>query len=79
MADMKKQDRINDSSLESVAGGNGAAVQNPLLGMLDMYYQIAMEESDPAKKAEAVRVYNRTLDQMMHDGVNCTGYRYIQM
>ena len=49
------------------------------MGMLDMYYQIAMEESDPAKKAEAVRVYNRTLDQMMHDGVNCTGYRYIQM
>ena len=50
MADMKKQDRINDSSLESVAGGNGAAVQNPLLSMLDMYYQIAMEENDPAKK-----------------------------
>ena len=79
MADMKKQNMINDSSLENVAGGNSAAAQNPLLGMLDMYYQIAMEENDPAKKAEAVRVYNRTLDQMMRDGVNCTGYRYIQM
>ena len=79
MADMKKQDRINDSSLESVAGGNGAAVQNPLIGMLDMYYQIAMEERKKKKKAEAVRAYNVTLDKLMHDGVNCTGYRYIQM
>lgn len=79
MADMKKQNMINDCSLENVAGGNSAAAQNPLLGMLDMYYQIAMEENDPAKKAEAVRVYNRTLDQMMRDGVNCTGYRFIQM
>ena len=79
MSDMKKTEAVSVDSLEGVAGGNGAAVQNPLLGMLDMYYQIAMEESDPAKKAEAVRVYNRTLDQMMRDGVNCTGYRYIQM
>ena len=79
MADMKKQNMINDSSLENVAGGNSAAAQNPLLGMLDMYYQIATEESDPAKKAEAVRVYNQTLDKLMHNGVNCTGYRFIQM
>lgn len=78
MADMKKQDRINDSSLENVAGGNSAAVQNPLLGMLDMYYQIAMEETDPAKKAEAVRAYNQTLDKLMREGVNCSGYRFIQ-
>ena len=76
---MKKTEAVSDDSLESVAGGNGAAVQNPLLGMLDMYYQIAMEETDPAAKAEAVRVYNRTLEQMMRDGVNCTGYRFIQM
>ena len=76
---MKRIDAVSDDSLESVAGGNGAAVQNPLLGMLDMYYQIAMEETDPAAKAEAVRVYNRTLEQMMRDGVNCTGYRFIQM
>ena len=75
---MKKTEAVSDDSLESVAGGNGAAVQNPLLGMLDMYYQIAMEETDPAAKAEAVRVYNRTLEQMMRDGVNCTGYRFIQ-
>ena len=47
--------------------------------MLDMYYQIAMGETNPAAKAEAVRTYNRTLDQMMRDGVNCTGYRFIQM
>ena len=79
MSEMKKQETISDSKLEGVAGGNGAAVQNPLLGMLDMYYQIAMEETDPAAKAEAVRVYNRTLEQMMRDGVNCTGYRFIQM
>lgn len=79
MSDMKRIDAVSDDSLESVAGGNGAAVQNPLLGMLDMYYQIAMEETDPAAKAEAVRVYNRTLEQMMRDGVNCTGYRFIQM
>ena len=78
MSDMKKTEAVSDDSLESVAGGNGAAVQNPLLGMLDMYYQIAMEETDPAAKAEAVRVYNRTLEQMMRDGVNCTGYRFIQ-
>ena len=78
MADTNKQEMINDSTLENVAGGNGA-VQNPLLGMLDMYYQIAMEETDPAKKAEAVRVYNQTLDKLMRDGVNCTGYRFIQM
>ena len=76
---MKRIDAVSDDSLESVAGGNGAAVQNPLLGMLDMYYQVAMEETDPAAKAEAVRVYNRTLEQMMRDGVNCTGYRFIQM
>ena len=79
MSDMKKTEAVSDDSLESVAGGNGAAVQNPLLGMLDMYYQIAMEETDPAAKAEAVRVYNRTLEQMMRDGVNCTRYRFIQM
>ena len=79
MSDMKRIDAVSDDSLESVAGGNGAAVQNPLLGMLDMYYQIAMEETDPAAKAEAVRVYNRTLEQMMRDDVNCTGYRFIQM
>lgn len=79
MSDMKRIDAVSDDSLESVAGGNGAAVQNPLLGMLDMYYQIATEETDPAAKAEAVRVYNRTLEQMMRDGVNCTGYRFIQM
>ena len=79
MSDMKRIDAVSDDSLESVAGGNGAAVQNPLLGMLDMYYQVAMEETDPAAKAEAVRVYNRTLEQMMRDGVNCTGYRFIQM
>ena len=79
MSDMKRIDAVSDDSLENVAGGNGAAVQNPLLGMLDMYYQIAMEETDPAAKAEAVRVYNRTLEQMMRDGVNCTGYRFIQM
>ena len=78
MSDMKKTEAVSDDSLESVAGGNGAAVQNPLLGMLDMYYQIAMEETDPAAKAEAVRVYNRTLEQMMRDGVNCAGYRFIQ-
>ena len=79
MSDMKKTEAVSVDSLENVAGGNSAAAQNPLLGMLDMYYQIAMEENDPAKKAEAVRVYNRTLDQMMRDGVNCTGYRFIQM
>ena len=75
---MKKTEAVSNDSLESVAGGNGAAVQNPLLGMLDMYYQIAMEETDPAAKAEAVRVYNQTLDKLMHDGVNCTGFRFIQ-
>ena len=79
MSDIKEREAVSDSMLENVAGGNGAAVQNPLLGMLDMYYQIAMEETDPAAKAEAVRVYNRTLEQMMRDGVNCTGYRFIQM
>ena len=78
MSDMKKTEAVSNDSLESVAGGNGAAVQNPLLGMLDMYYQIAMEETDPAAKAEAVRVYNQTLDKLMHDGVNCTGFRFIQ-
>jgi ABC-type amino acid transport substrate-binding protein len=76
---MKRIDAVSDGSLESVAGGNDTAVQNPLLGMLDVYYQIAMSETSPAAKAEAVRVYNRTLEQMMRDGVNCTGYRYIQM
>ena len=79
MSDIKEREAVSDSMLENVAGGNGAAVQNPLLGMLDMYYQITMEETDPAAKAEAVRVYNRTLEQMMRDGVNCTGYRFIQM
>ena len=78
MSEMKKQETISDSKLEGVAGGNGAAVQNPLLGMLDMYYHIAMEETNPAAKAEAVRVYNQTLDKLMHDGVNCTGFRFIQ-
>ena len=73
---MKKMD---DSLTEQLSGGNGAYDGNPLMGMLDMYYQIAMEETNPAAKAEAVRVYNRTLEQMMRDGVNCTGYRFIQM
>lgn len=79
MANTNKQEMINDSTLENVAGGNGAAVQNPLLGMLDTYYQIAMEETDPAKKTEAVRVYNQTLDKLMRDGINCTGHKFIQM
>ena len=73
---MKKMD---DSLTEQLSGGNGIYDGNPLMGMLDMYYRMAMEESNPALKADAARRYNQTLDQLMSQGVNCAGYRHIPM
>ena len=65
--------------MEQVTGGNTVYDGNPLMGMLDMYYRMAMEESNPALKADAARRYNQTLDQLMSQGVNCAGYRHIPM
>ncbi len=73
---MKKMD---DSLTEQLSGGNGAYDGNPLMGMLDMYYQMAMEEMNPELKVDAASRYNQTLDQLMSQGVNCAGYRHIQM
>lgn len=73
---MKKMD---DSLTEQLSGGNGIYDGNPLMGMLDMYYRMAMEETNPALKADAARSYNQTLDQLMSQGVNCAGYRHIPM
>ena len=69
--------KMEDSRAEQAAGGNGVYDGNPLMGMLDLYYQIAMEETNPALKADAARSYNQTLDQLMSQGVNCAGYRHI--
>ena len=71
--------KMEDSRAEQAAGGNGGYDGNPLMGMLDLYYQIAMEETNPALKADAASRYNQTLDQLMSQGVNCAGYRHIPM
>ena len=71
--------KMEDSRAEQAAGGNGDYDGNPLMGMLDLYYQIAMEETNPALKADAASRYNQTLDQLMSQGVNCAGYRHIPM
>ena len=68
----------DERSLEEVSGGNNAAVPNPLMMMLDMYYQIAMEKTDPLARADAVKVYNQTLEKMIREGGNCAGYSFIQ-
>lgn len=77
---MKNANQMEDFHLEEITGGsNGPFEGNPLTGMLDTYYQIAREEKNPAAKAEAARVYNETLDNLLHQGVNCAGYRHIQI
>lgn len=75
----KAPQRIDDSQMEKIVGGTGVYAGNPLMGMLDMYYQMAMEAQDPVAKADAARTYNETLDKLMHQGVNCAGYRHIPM
>ncbi len=75
MENMKKI--IEDRQAEEISGGNGVYDGNPLMGMLDMYYQMAMEETDPVRKADAARCYNETLERLMSQGVNCAGYRHI--
>ena len=75
----KNRIKMEDGRIEQVVGGNGVYEGNPLTGMLDMYYQIAMEETEPAAKAEAAETYNRTLDKLMSEGVNCAGYRHIRV
>ena len=75
----KKIQKLDDSLMEHVTGGIGVYDGNPLMGMLDMYYQMATEETNPELKADAARLYNQTLDQLMRQGVNCAGYRHIQM
>ncbi len=70
--------KMEDIQVEQAVGGNGIYDGNPLMVMLDMYYQVALEETDPERKADAVRCYNQTLDQLMSQGVNCAGYRHIQ-
>ena len=71
--------KMEDSRAEEAACGNGVYDGNPLMGMLDMYYRMAMEETNPELKADAARRYNQTLDQLMSQGVNCAGYRRIPM
>ena len=80
----KREDRrgaacLADEKLGGVTGGTSLRTANPLVGMLDMYYRTAREETDPAAKAEAVRVYNETLEKLTREGVNCAGYRPFQM
>ena len=70
-------EKMEDSQIGQIAGGSGIYEGNPLMGMLDMYYQMAAEEANPAVKADAVRRYNQTLDQLMGQGVNCAGYRHL--
>ena len=74
----KVSQQLEENQLEDVAGGNNEPVPNPLMVMLNMYYHIATEETDPAAKAKAVREYNQTLEQMLHEGIDCTGYRFIR-
>lgn len=74
----KDRTKMEDCQIEQVVGGNGVYEGNPLIGMLEMYYRMAMEETDPAAKAKAAETYNRTLDRMMSEGVNCAGFRHIQ-
>ena len=71
--------KIEDVQMEQVTGGNSVYDGNPLTGMLEMYYQMAMEVADPAARAEAAAVYNETLDKLLAEGVNCAGYRHIQI
>ena len=71
--------KMEDSRTEQASGGNGVYDGNPLMGMLDMYYRMAMEETNPELKADAARRYNQTLDQLMSQSVNCAGYRHIPM
>ena len=59
----KVSQQLEENQLEDVAGGNNEPVPNPLMVMLNMYYHIAMEETDPAAKAKAVREYNQTLNR----------------
>ena len=70
---------LENEQLKDVAGGTGAAVMNPLLVMLEMYYHIAQEESNPAAKAEAVNVYNQTLDELTRQGIDCREYKALQL
>ena len=44
----KDRTKLEDSQIEQVVGGNGVYEGNPLNGMLEMYYRMAMEETDPA-------------------------------
>ncbi len=60
--------KLAGDEMESVTGGQGGYVPNPMMVMLDMYYQTAMEQTEPAAKAEAIRVYNHTLEKMMRRG-----------
>ena len=77
---MENASQIKDFRLEEITGGSSGPFEgNPLTGMLDTYYQVAMEEKNPAARAEAARVYNETLDNLMHQGVNCAGYRHIRI
>lgn len=70
---------LKNEQLKEVAGGTGAAVMNPLLVMLEMYYHIAQEESNPAAKAEAVKVFNQTLDELTRQGIDCKEYKALQL
>ena len=77
---MKKARQAEDFKMEEITGGSGGPFEgNPLTGMLDTYYQIALEEKNPAARAEAASVYNKTLDDLLHQGVNCAGYRHIRI
>ena len=50
-----------------------------MLVMLEMYYHIAQEESNPAAKAEAVKVFNQTLDELTRQGIDCKEYKALQL
>jgi hypothetical protein len=76
---MNKANQMEDYRLEEITGGSAPIGGTPLTGMLDTYYQIAMEEKKPAARAEAARVYNETLDNLLRQGVNCAGYRHIRI
>ena len=70
---------LENEQLKDVAGGTSAAVMNPLLVMLEMYYHIAQEESNTAAKAEAVNVYNQTLEELTRQGIDCKEYKALQL
>lgn len=70
---------LESEQLKNVTGGTGAAVMNPLLVMLEMYYHIAQEGNNPAAKAEAVNVYNQTLEELTRQGIDCKEYKALQL